>query len=100
MLDNTILGSSRGDRRNHPVRDALAQRVRAEFAEMPGMCLTAAQARRLFGLRSDVSDRILTTLVRQRSIVCDGERYRFNEGRNSRQPPPPATHALVHRRAS
>jgi hypothetical protein len=100
MLDNTILGSSRGDRRNHPVRDALAQRVRSEFAEMPGMCLTAAQARRLFGLRLDVSDRILATLVRQRSIVCDGERYRFNEGRNSRQPPPPTSHALVHRRAS
>ena len=100
MLDNTILGSLRGDRRNHPVRDALAQRVRAEFAEMPGMCLTAPQARRLFGLRPDVSDRILTTLVQQRSIVCDGERYRFNELRNSRQPPAPAPHALVHRRAS
>ena len=100
MLDNTILGSSRGERRNPGVRDALVQRVRAEFAEMPGMRLTAAQARRLFGLRPDVSDRILAALVQQRSIVSDGERYRFNEGRNSRQPPLPATHALVHRRAS
>ena len=100
MLDHTIFGSSRGDRRNQTVRDALVQRVRAEFAEMPGMCLTAPQARRLFGLRPDVSDRILTALVQQRSIVSDGERYRFNEGRNSRQPPSPASHALVHRRAS
>ena len=100
MLDNTILGSSRGDRRNHADRDALAQRVCSEFAEMPGMRLTAAQARRLFGLRPDVSDRILTTLVQQRSIVCDGDRYRFNELRYSPQPPPAAPHALVHRRAS
>ena len=100
MLDNMILWSSRGDRRNHSVRDALAQRVRAEFAEMPGMRLTSAQARRLFGLRPDVSDRILASLVQQRSIVCDGERYRFNELRNPAQPPPVAPHALVHRRAS
>ena len=50
MLYNTILGSSRGDRRNQTVREALVQRVHAEFAEMPGMRLTAAQARRLFAL--------------------------------------------------
>ena len=100
MLDNTILGSSRGDRRNHTDRDALAQRVRAEFAEMPGMRLTAAQARRLFGLRSDVADRVLATLVQQRLLVCDGDCYRFNEVRSSLQPPPAASHARVHRRAS
>jgi hypothetical protein len=100
MLYNTILRSSRGDRRNQTVRDALVQRVHAEFAEMPGMRLTAAQARRLFALRPDVSDRILASLVQQRSIVCDGERYRCNELRNSAQPPPAAPHALVHRRAS
>ena len=100
MLDNTVFASSCGERRNPGVRAALVQRVRAEFAEMPGMCLTAPQARRLFGLRPDVSDRILAALVQQRSIVSDGERYRFNELRNSRQPPAPASHALVHRRAS
>ena len=95
MLDNTILGSSRGERRNPGVRDALVQRVRAEFAEMPGMRLTAAQARRLFGLRPDVSDRILAALVQQRSIVCDGERFRFNEARSVAQPQVSASHALV-----
>ena len=100
MLDNTIFGSSRGERRNQTVRAALVQRVRAEFAEMPGMCLTPAQARRLFGLRPDVSDRILATLVQQRAIVCDGERYRFNELRTPAHPPLAASHALVHRRAS
>ena len=100
MLDNTILGSSRGDRRNQADRDALVQRVRAEFAEMPGMRLTAAQARRLFGLRSDVADRVLATLVQHRSLVCDGECYRFNEVRSSLQPPPAPSHALAHRRAS
>jgi hypothetical protein len=95
MLDHTIFGSSRGDRRNHTDRDALVQRVCAEFAEMPGMRLTAAQARRLFGLRSDVSDRVLATLVEQRSLVCDGDHYRFSEARNS-LPTSTAPHALVH----
>ena len=35
---------------------------------MPGMRLTAGQARRLFGLRSDVCQRILQALVQQGSL--------------------------------
>ncbi len=82
MLDNTTLESSHGDRRNHTDRDSLVRRVYSEFAEMHGMRLTAAQARRLFGLRSDVSERIFATLVQQRSLAWDGERYRLNDLRS------------------
>ena len=46
---------------------------------MPCMRLTAPQARLLFGLRPDVSDRILADLVRLGLLDCDGERYRFND---------------------
>ena len=97
MLD-TITLRPPGERRNNPVRDALIGRVYAEFAEMRCMRLTAAQARRLFGLRPDVAERILAALVRQKSLAWDGERYRFND--LSGLPQIPASHALVHRRAS
>ena len=63
---------------------------------MPCMRLTAGQARRLFGLRSDVCQRILTALVRQGSLSCDGERYRFNDARGW----PAADRAVVRLRAS
>ena len=44
--------------------EAVAERVRAEFEEMPGMTLTVAQASRLFGLEDDVCRSIVDQLVR------------------------------------
>lgn len=44
------------------IEDVL-QRVQGEFAEMPGLCLTAAQAQRLWGLDRDVCDKLLEALV-------------------------------------
>ena len=82
MLDTLASMPSTGDRRSPVARDALLQRVSAEFQEMPCMRLTPGQARRLFGLRSDVCQRILTTLVHQGALSCDGERYRCNDGRS------------------
>ena len=79
MLETIAPRPSTSDRRDHTVRCALVQRVYAEFHEMPCMRLTAPQARLLFGLRSDVSARILADLVRQGLLYCDGERYRFND---------------------
>jgi hypothetical protein len=38
-------------------------RIRAEYLEMPGLRLTAAQARRLFGLDSETLDPVLAALV-------------------------------------
>jgi hypothetical protein len=42
---------------------ALLARVRAEFREMPGLCLTAAQARRLWALDGAVCDTLLAALI-------------------------------------
>lgn len=44
---------------------ALAQRVDSEYHEMPGLSLTAAQARRLWRLDSVTCDRVLESLVRE-----------------------------------
>jgi hypothetical protein len=58
------LRQSLPERRNHASREALLRRVRAEFDEMPGLTLTFAQTRRLFGLRDDICVRMLNTLLR------------------------------------
>jgi hypothetical protein len=50
-------------RRNPEWRLTLLRRVREEFMEMPGMHLTLGQAQRLFGLRTDICQRILQALV-------------------------------------
>ncbi len=42
---------------------ALLHRVRAEYEEMPGLCLTRAQAMRLWGLDGVACEAILAALV-------------------------------------
>lgn len=37
--------------------------IRAEYNEMPGLCLTRAQAQRLWRLEPDVCDNVLRTMV-------------------------------------
>jgi hypothetical protein len=44
------------------IEDVL-QRIQGEFVEMPGLCLTAAQAQRLWGLNRDFCDQLLESLV-------------------------------------
>jgi hypothetical protein len=100
MLDTLAIRPSIGDRRNSAARQTLLQRVSAEFQEMPCMRLTAGQARRLFGLRSDVCQRILTTLVRQGTLSCDGERFRYNDARTWSLSDVFGAHAGVRLRAS
>lgn len=39
------------------------QRIQGEFVEMPGLCLTAPQAQRLWGLDRDVCEALLGALV-------------------------------------
>jgi DNA-binding IclR family transcriptional regulator len=41
----------------------LVTRVRAEFLEMPGMCLTLTQAARLWELSPDAAEALLAELV-------------------------------------
>jgi hypothetical protein len=43
--------------------ESVAQRVRAEFEEMPGMTLTVAQASKLFGLDNDLCRTVVERLV-------------------------------------
>jgi hypothetical protein len=81
MLDVHSPQPSRIDRRNHSSRLELLERVYGEFQEMPCLRLTAAQAQRLFGLRADVCERLLTGLVADGWLVCESQRYRFNDAR-------------------
>lgn len=68
------------DRRDYASRDELLNRIRAEFEEMPSLRLTPAQARRLFGLRCDICDRVLRTLVRGQTLRCGVDhRYRLQD---------------------
>ena len=59
------------ERRDNASREALVERVLAEFREMPCLRLTPAQAQRLFGLRSDVSARLIGDLVRIGELRLD-----------------------------
>jgi hypothetical protein len=43
--------------------DDVLQRIQGEFVEMPGLRLTPAQARRLWGLERDICDALLGALV-------------------------------------
>ena len=47
----------------HRPTDELLKRVQGEFREMPGLRLTDAQARRLWGLDAAPCDALLGTLV-------------------------------------
>ncbi|MEW6320490.1 MAG: hypothetical protein AB1635_05320 [Acidobacteriota bacterium] len=58
--------------------DALMDRFRGEFTEMPGLRLTASQAARLFGIDEQVCE---TTL---RALVDAGHLVRHVDGRFSR----------------
>ena len=68
------------DRRRYPARDALVERISGEFHEMPCLRLTLPQAQRLFGLRADVCQRVLSGLVRDGTLTRDiDQRYRLND---------------------
>ena len=52
----------------------LAARVRAEYREMPGLSLTAAQASRLLGIDRRVCEKVL------QGLVSDGALYHTPRG--------------------
>jgi hypothetical protein len=52
----------------------LAARVRAEYREMPGLSLTAAQASRLLGIDRPVCEKVL------QGLVSDGALYHTPRG--------------------
>ena len=57
------------DRRNNAARAALLERFRAEFRDMPGLWVTCAEARRLFGVPEDICGRVLDQLVAERLLI-------------------------------
>lgn len=69
-------------------RDAdsdLATRIRAEFAEMPGLKLTLPQASRLFNVERGRCERILETLVSHGDLsMHDGSFLGVGADRSSR----------------
>ena len=60
--------ASSWERRNIDTRSRLLHRVRAEFRDMPGLRLTCGQAQRLFGIRVDVCERVLASLVEEGTL--------------------------------
>jgi hypothetical protein len=55
--------------------DQALARARADFLEMPGLRLTAAQARRLWTVDATVCDAVLATLVEARFLTSADNRY-------------------------
>ena len=57
------LASSQVPHPSVPLASALAERIRGEFREMPGLKLTLAQAGRLWSLDTNTCRRVLLELV-------------------------------------
>ncbi len=68
-MDSTVPLRMFPDRRDFASREQLLRRIRAEFDEMPCLRLTFGQAQRLFGLRPDVCERVLQTLVAEHTLT-------------------------------
>ncbi|CAN5496668.1 hypothetical protein BH23ACI1_BH23ACI1_17230 [soil metagenome] len=66
--------------------DDVLQRIQGEFVEMPGLCLTAAQAQRLWGLERDVCHALLGALVDAKFLfrTRDGSFVRMDGARPTR----------------
>lgn len=58
--------------------DALRERVRGEYLEMPGLRLTLAQAARLFDLELRLCSQVLETLVTDGMLWTNGREFLGN----------------------
>lgn len=75
------VGANRGERRDAASRQALLRRIVAEYDELPALCLTTVQAKRLFDLREDICARVLDQLVAVTILRRDGNgQFRRNSG--------------------
>jgi hypothetical protein len=81
--------------------DEVKARLRAEYMEMPGLWLTAAQVQRLCGIEAMVCALVLTSLVDARFLCMkpDGQYGRITEGAMSRPQPAKAHLRLDQRNA-
>ena len=70
--------------------DTMLKRIRGEYLEMPGLCLTMAQAQRLCGIERTLCQRVRGTLV-ETGFLCvkeDGTYARVTDGVGSPRPRP------------
>jgi hypothetical protein len=58
----TVLGA---ERRVRTRVGELTMRIQSEYDEMPGLCLTPRQARRLWNIEADVCARVLNLLIEE-----------------------------------
>lgn len=58
----------------------LCDRIRREYREMPGLCLTVAQAARLWQVERDLCVEVLEALACERVLRRLGDRYVSAEG--------------------
>jgi hypothetical protein len=83
--------------KRHPSNERLLHRIRAEFLEMPGLCLTFEQAQRLWSLESRTCEALLTSLIDSR-FLRRTDRGLFAcadpEGRGSHAAPKRTTHSI------
>jgi hypothetical protein len=72
------------------ISSELLARIRSEYRDMPGLCLTPAQAARLWGLAPGVCTQVLEALVAEGALACTRDvRYVtavHDPGRRSREP--------------
>jgi hypothetical protein len=54
-------------------RDEILSRMRGEYLEMPGLCLTRAQAQRLWGLDAQTCASLLASLTEERFLCRRGD---------------------------
>ena len=57
-----------------PPSERLLERIRAEYLEMPGLCLTSEQVQRLCGVERTICQLVLDSLVDAKVPVPEGER--------------------------
>lgn len=69
--------------RRSPADERELIRIRGEFLEMPGLCLTQRQAQRLWGLPCGQCEALLAVLLEEQFLAqtADGRFLRFGCGR-------------------
>jgi hypothetical protein len=97
-------GNARSTTVTHGTKDLhippeLIARIRAEYREMPGLCLTPAQAARLWGLTPGACAEVLQALVAEGTLICTRE-VRYVAAATESAPPPRAPGARAQRRGA
>jgi hypothetical protein len=69
--------------------ERLLERIRAEFLEMPGLCLTSEQVQRLCGVERTICELVLDSLVDAKFLClkANGGYARLTDGATSRPRP-------------